>query len=145
MAFPNIQPLIRSIAFVHRALYRATGGRIGSSLAGKPMLLLTTRGRKSGRERTTPLLYHRDGDALVVVASNGGDPRYPAWYLNLRSDPHGHVQVGRQTFRCAARVAGPEERARLWPQLLARYPGYAEYEKRAGREIPVVVLTPDGL
>ncbi len=143
MAFPNIQPLIRSIAFVHRSVYRASRGRLGASLAGKPMLLLTTKGRKSGKERTTPLLYHRDGDALVVVASNGGDPRYPAWYLNLRAHPEARVQVGRLTLRCRARVAGPEERARLWPQLLAQYAGYREYEVRAGRPIPIVVLTPE--
>lgn len=141
LAFPNIRPLIRSIAFVHRFVYRASRGRLGSSLAGKPMLLLTTKGRKTGKERTTPLLYHRDGDALVVVASNGGDPRYPAWYLNLRAHPQARVQVGRLTLRCRARVAGPEERARLWPMLLAEYAGYREYEVRAGREIPIVVLT----
>lgn len=143
LAFPNIRPLIRSIAFVHRFVYRASRGRLGSSLAGKPMMLLTTKGRKTGKERTTPLLYHRDGDALVVVASNGGDPRYPAWYLNLRAHPQAHVQVGRLTLRCRARVAGPEERARLWPMLLAEYAGYREYEVRAGRQIPIVVLTPE--
>lgn len=142
MAFPNSRSLIRAIAAVHRGLYRVSGGRVGASLAGKPMLLLTTRGRKSGRERTTPLLYHRDGDEFIVVASNGGDPRHPAWYLNLRSDPTVRVQVGSRRVVCLARVATPEERARLWPALLARYPGYSDYEKRAGREIPVVVLRP---
>jgi len=144
LAFPNIRPLIRAIAFVHRWLYRASRGRLGSTLAGKPMLLLTTKGRKSGKERTTPLLYHRDGDSLVVVASNGGDPRYPSWYLNLQAHPQARVQVGRLRLRCAARVAGPEERARLWPALLAEYSGYAAYERRAGRQIPIVVLTPEG-
>lgn len=142
MAFPNIQPLIKAIAVVHRGVYRISGGRVGASLAGKPMLLLTTKGRKSGRERTTPLLYHRDGEDFIVVASNGGDPRHPAWYLNLRSEPTVRVQVGSRSVVCSAHVATPEERARLWPALLARYPGYSDYEKRAGREIPVVVLRP---
>lgn len=143
MAFPNIQPLIRAIAVTHRFAYRASGGRIGATLGGKPMLLLTTTGRKSGKRRTTPLLYHRDGEDYVVVGSNGGDPRHPAWFLNLRADPHPVVQAGRRKLTCAAIVASPEERARLWPQLCEEYGGYAEYERRTERQIPVVILRPE--
>lgn len=142
MAFPNIPPLIRAIAFTHRFFYRASGGRVGATLGGKPMLLLTTKGRKSGKERTTPLLYHRDGGDFVVVGSNGGDDRHPAWYLNLKSDPSARVQAGRRKTTCTAVIAPPEERARLWPKLCAEYAGYAEYEKRTERRIPVVILRP---
>jgi deazaflavin-dependent oxidoreductase (nitroreductase family) len=142
VAFPNIQPLIRAIAFTHRLVYRASGGRLGATLGGKPMLLLSTKGRRSGRERTTPLLYHQDGENFVVVGSNGGDPRHPAWFLNLMADPAVRVQAGRRKLACQARVAGPEERTRLWPKLCAEYAGYADYETRSEREIPVVILAP---
>jgi deazaflavin-dependent oxidoreductase (nitroreductase family) len=137
---PNIRWLLALITGVHRFLYRVSGGRLGSRLGRSDMLLLTTRGRKSGRERTVPLLYVADGERFVVVASNAGDERAPAWWLNLQASPAARVQVGRDTHAVGARRAGTEEAERLWPRLEASYPSYAAYRARTRREIPVVLL-----
>ena len=126
----------------HNALYRASGGRIGGRMQGMPVLLLTTRGRKSGKSRTTPLLYVPDGDALVVVASNGGSDYVPAWWLNLRSNPEAEVEVGHQHTRVVGREASAAERDRLWPEFTSRYAGYERYATRTSRKIPVVILEP---
>jgi deazaflavin-dependent oxidoreductase (nitroreductase family) len=105
---------------IHVAFHRATGGRIGGRMWSDPVLLLTTTGRKSGKRRTTPLLYGRAGDTLVVVASNGGDPKHPAWHLSPRG-AEADVQIGRERRRVRARDAGEgEERERLWAQMVAR-------------------------
>ena len=107
-----------------------------------PVLLLTTTGRKTGEERTTPLLYLADGEDLVVVASNGGAPKHPAWLLNLRANPEATVEVGGRKLRVRAREAGPEEKERLWPKLVEMYGSYEDYRRRTDREIPVVLLEP---
>ena len=107
-----------------------------------PVLLLTTTGRRSGKSRTTPLLYLREGEAIVVVGSNGGSDSTPAWWLNLRSEPHAEVEIGRARTRVTARKASPEEHVRLWAQFTAGYPGYAKYATKTAREIPVVMLEP---
>lgn len=104
------------------------------------MLLLTTTGRRSGKSRTTPLLYLRDGDALAVVASNGGRDWPPAWWLNLQREPRAAVELGRERRAVTARKAAPEEHARLWAEFTRRYGGYETYAQRTTREIPVVVL-----
>ncbi|MGH2690349.1 MAG: nitroreductase/quinone reductase family protein [Actinomycetota bacterium] len=127
---------------VHGWLYRRSGGRIGGRLAASPVLLLTTRGRRTGRVRTTPLLYLADGDRLVIVASYGGDDRPPAWYRNIRADPEVTVEVGRSRRWMRAADAVGEERARLWERLTQMYPPYDDYQARTSRQIPVVVLTP---
>jgi F420H(2)-dependent quinone reductase len=124
---------------LNTALYRLTGGKVGGQMKGAPILLLTVRGRKSGKLRTTPLLYGRDGDNLVVIASKGGDPKHPAWYLNLRG-AEAEVQIGRDRHRVRARDAEDEERERLWALMVGIYPPYAEYQKKTARRIPVVVL-----
>ena len=111
-------------------------------VAGMPVLLLTTTGRRSGRRRTTPLTFLRDGDALVLVASAGGSDRPPAWSLNLVAEPRAAVRVARSAMEVTARVASPSERARLWPAIVATYPGYARYQSRTAREIAVLLLTP---
>ncbi|HEY6762869.1 MAG TPA: nitroreductase family deazaflavin-dependent oxidoreductase [Baekduia sp.] len=121
--------------------YRATRGRVGGSFDRAPVLLLHHVGRKSGEERVAPLLYLPDGDDLVVVASYGGAPRNPAWLHNLRARPDTVVEVGRERRAVCAREATPRERERLWPALLDLYPAYGDYQERAEREIPVVVLT----
>jgi deazaflavin-dependent oxidoreductase (nitroreductase family) len=127
----------------HTAIYRATGGRIGHTFPGMPaMLLLDHVGAKSGRKRTSPLLYVRDGDDLVLVASKGGHPKHPAWFHNLRANPDTTVQVGAEHRRVHARVATPAERERLWPRAVDFYGGYADYQRKAEREIPMVVLEP---
>jgi len=128
---------------VHVALYRASGGRLGGRLRkGVPVLLLTTTGRKTGRRRTTPLLYVEEGDRYAVVASAGGAPSHPAWYLNLRSNPAATIQVGGRQLAVTAETAGLEERARLWPGLTRMWPQYDDYQAKTRREIPVVILAP---
>ncbi|MCH7869381.1 MAG: nitroreductase family deazaflavin-dependent oxidoreductase [Myxococcales bacterium] len=124
----------------HRAIYRMTNGRIGSSLAGRPMLLLTTTGRKSGEPRTTPLSYLRDGDDCVVVASNNGADRHPAWWLNLEASADAQIKVGSAEWTVRASAAEGEEHARIWPLLLEYNPQYARYQAKTSRKIPVVVL-----
>jgi deazaflavin-dependent oxidoreductase (nitroreductase family) len=124
---------------LHRTLYRWSGGRIGGRMGRAPVLLLTVAGRRTGKPRTTPLLYGRSGDDLVVIASVGGAPKHPAWYLNLR-EAEGEVLIGRERLRVRARDAEGEERERLWAEMVALYPPYAEYQTRTARRIPVVGL-----
>ena len=132
---------IHVLSALHRELYRASGGRLGGSLIRMPVLLLTTRGRRSGRQRTVPLTYLRDGDDLVLIASYGGSPRHPAWFLNLAADAEVEVRIGRGRRRMKARRAAPDERARLWPKVVETYDGYAAYQRRTTREIPLVFLS----
>src|SRR5919204_2750892 len=110
---------LRVFGSLNRVLYRASGGKLGATLKGAPILLLTTTGRKSGKPRTMPLLYLEDDGRLVVVASSGGSPGHPAWFLNLRDNPEVEVEIGRKRERRRARVAAPEERERLWPRVVA--------------------------
>jgi deazaflavin-dependent oxidoreductase (nitroreductase family) len=121
-------------------LYRKTGGKLGGTLVGAPVLLLTTTGRKTGKQRTAPLLYIRDGATLVVVASKGGFPTHPAWYLNLTANPKVEVQVGANVQLMNARTASDEEKAKYWPTLVAMYSDYQMYQDRTDRPIPLVVL-----
>lgn len=130
------------ITRIHRWIYRKTGGRLGAKLLGMHMLLLTTRGRKSGEERTIPLACFPDGDDWVVVASNNGQDRHPGWWLNLRARPEARIRVGREEKRVRAIRAEGEEHARLWPWLKQQNPMYAKYEQKTDREIPVVILRP---
>ncbi len=125
----------------HAWAYEKTDGRWGATLQGLPMLLLYSVGYKSGQPRTTPLLTLREGDDWLIVASFYGAPGHPAWYRNLQAKPDCEVRVGRERFPARARTANPEERARLWTKLVAHYPGYADYQARTDREIPVVVLS----
>lgn len=127
----------------HTAVYRATGGRVGHRFPGAPpTLLLDHVGAKSGTRRTSPLVYGRDGANLVLIASKGGHPKNPAWYHNLMANPDTTVQVGSQHLNVRARTATPEERPRLWALMVGVYRGYAGYQRRTEREIPVVVLEP---
>jgi F420H(2)-dependent quinone reductase len=127
----------------HTALYRASGGRIGHRVPGAPpMLLLDHVGAKSGAKRTSPLVYIRDGEDVVLVASKGGYPKNPGWFYNLKANPDTDVQIGSEHRQVHAHVADAEERKRLWPMALKTYGGYADYQKRTGREIPLVILEP---
>ncbi len=130
------------LSAVHATLYRATGGRIGRRLVNNDMLLLTTVGRKSGRRHTVPLLYLRDGDAFVVIASWGGRDYPPDWYLNLMAAPDTDIQVLDRTIAVKAREASAAERDRWWPRVLAAYDGYATYQSRTDRRIPIILLEP---
>ncbi|MBX5470549.1 MAG: nitroreductase family deazaflavin-dependent oxidoreductase [Thermoleophilaceae bacterium] len=128
---------------LHARLYRASGGRLGHRFPGlPPMLLLDHVGAKTGARRTTPLVYIEDGDNIVLVASKGGYPRNPAWFHNLKANPDATVQIGRERLPVRARVASPQERRRLWPKVVDTYGGYATYQARTRREIPLVVLEP---
>lgn len=135
-------PMWKVTSRIHTRLYRATGGRIGHSTGGITNLILTTKGRKSGEPRTVALAYLADGSDFVVVASNGGSDRNPAWWLNLRSDPHAVVEVGTRKVDVTAREATSDEHARLWPALKAVNPFYSNYEVITDRRIPVVILQP---
>jgi len=135
-------PIWRVTGKVHTWLYRATAGKVGHSAGKITNLLLTTRGRKSGAERTVALAYLADGEDFVVVASNGGADRDPQWWLNLRTDPQATVEVGDRKVQVAAREASSDEHARLWPALKAVNPFYANYEQITDRRIPVVILHP---
>jgi F420H(2)-dependent quinone reductase len=137
-------PVTRRLMAAHTALYKASGGRIGHTAPGLPtMLLLDHVGAKSGKRRTAPLLYFRDGDDLVIVASKGGYPKHPAWFHNLKANPETSVQVGRERRAVRARVASEAERERLWPMAVRSYRGYRDYQERSkGRTIPLVILEP---
>ena len=130
----------RTAIALHRTVYRWSGGRLGHHLGSLEQVLVTTTGRRTGAPRTTPLMLVETDDTLVLVASVGGGPRHPAWYLNLRDEPAVRVQRGRTRFPARARTATGEERARLWAAAVAANPTYATYQTRTEREIPVVVL-----
>jgi deazaflavin-dependent oxidoreductase (nitroreductase family) len=136
-------PLLRRVMAGHTLIYQASGGRVGHRFGGliPTTLLLEHVGAKSGKKRISPLTYTKgDGDDLVLVASKGGYPKNPAWFHNLKANPDTFVQVERERRPVHARVASPEERERLWPRVVANYGGYAEYQKRTERQIPLVIL-----
>lgn len=135
---------IRGLSRAHLAVHRLTRGRVLGSVAGMPVLLLTTTGRRSGKARTTPLTFFRDGTDFVVIASNGGADRPPAWSLNLQQTPRAVVRIGTDTLVVTARPASEQERERLWVVVTGTYAGYARYQERTTRRIPVVLLTPAG-
>jgi deazaflavin-dependent oxidoreductase (nitroreductase family) len=140
---PLVERILGPLLSVHQWLYESSDGRIGASLGGRPMLLLRTIGRRSREPRTAALLYVRDGDAYVVIASKGGAPQHPGWFHNLTSRPDVDIQVGRQRIPVRARVAAGAERARLWTRADEVNQGqYAAYQSRTKRTIPVVVLEP---
>ena len=126
----------------HVEKYRETDGEVGHEWQGTVTLILTTTGRKSGDERSTPLIYQQVGDAYAIVASNGGASP-PAWFLNLLENPEVDVQVKGDRFSATARVATAEEKPELWKTMVATWPQYDEYQAKADREIPVVLLEPD--
>ena len=139
---PMIPSSMKVRSAIHRLCYKLTGGAIGGGSAGMPILLLTTAGRKTGRPRTTPLLYVTDGENIVVVASAGGQPRHPHWWLNLEKNPEAEVQVRNDKRRVKAEEASGEERERLWRLVVEMHPGYEDFQKIANRQIPVVILRP---
>lgn len=134
--------MLKLFSRIHVFLYGVSGGRLGGRFKGAPVLLLTTTGRKSGKRRTNPLLYGESAGRYVVVASVGGAPKHPAWYLNLRSNANATIQVGGRKLSVRAETATPEERARLWPVMTQLYAPYDDYQAKTSREIPIVILTP---
>jgi len=128
----------------HVALYERTGGKEGGEFNGIPCVILTTTGRKTGKTRKTPLVRVPHGDGYLVIASMGGQPQHPVWYLNLSADPNVRLQDGPEARDYTARLAGDDEHAELWDVAVAAYPDYADYQERCERQIPVVVLDPRG-
>lgn len=123
-------------------VYRASGGRLMGRIGRAPVLLLTTTGRKSGRQRTAPVVYLANGERLIVIGSNAGNERAPAWALNLKASPDAEVEVGRERREVRARVAAGEERAELWRKHVEQFSGFGHYEQRTDRDIAVFVLEP---
>ncbi|MDH3212387.1 MAG: nitroreductase family deazaflavin-dependent oxidoreductase [Myxococcales bacterium] len=135
--------VVRAMSAANTWLYRLSGGHIGGTfLGGAPVMLLTSTGRKSGQPRTAPLLYLRDGENVVIVASMGGMSKHPVWYRNIEANPDVEVQIGSEKTKLRARRASDEEKAALWPRLVAMYADYDQYQARTERNIPVVILSP---
>jgi F420H(2)-dependent quinone reductase len=146
--------VIGPFLLLHQRIYRLTGGAVGKHVGGRPALMLHTVGRKTGKPRTTALTYATDGDDYLIVASYGGSPQHPAWFLNLRANPRVEVQVGRRRWPATARVADGDERERLWQLVNEQNRGLARlfhrvvvgrydvYQRHTDRQLPVVALTP---
>jgi deazaflavin-dependent oxidoreductase (nitroreductase family) len=133
----------RLVTGVHRSVYSVSRGRIGGRGLGMPVVQLTTLGRRSGKRRRTMLAAPvTDGDRIVLVASHRGDDRHPAWFLNLRDHPDVELTMRGETRRMRARVASPDEKATLWPQIVEMCPDYGQYQRRTERDIPVVIVEP---
>jgi deazaflavin-dependent oxidoreductase (nitroreductase family) len=134
--------IVKRMSRLNTWLYRASGGKLGGRWThGEPIMLLTYTGRKTGRRYTKPLVYMRDGDSIVTVASKAGVSKHPVWYLNLEANPECEVELGREKLRMRARVADAEERARYWPRLVAMNPDFEMYRARTSREFPILLLT----
>jgi deazaflavin-dependent oxidoreductase (nitroreductase family) len=137
-----VSRIIRFFTATHVSLYRLLGGTLVGGSKKLPILLLTTTGRKSGKQHTTPLYCTLDGDRYIVIASNGGAGALPNWWLNMRKGGTAQVEIGRKRVQVSAQVAEGEERARLWSRMVASYPGYDTYQERTSYSIPVVILSP---
>ena len=134
--------LQQAMSSTHVFFYKLSGGRIGGRIHKADVLLLTTTGRKTGKKRTTPLLYVRDGNRLVIIASNGGRPIDPSWWMNLKRNPIAMVQVKSLKETIYAQRAIGSEKERLWRLMTSAYPTYDNYQQKTAREIPVVILMP---
>ncbi len=135
--------VMKPMSRINTWIYRLSGGKVGGRwLRGAPILLLTTIGRKSGEPRVAPLLYLRDGEKVVVVASKGGMSKHPLWYRNLEANPDVEIEIGRERTKMLARRASDQEKAALWPRLIEMYRDYDDYQARTERNIPVIILSP---
>ena len=135
--------VVKRMSRLNTWLYRLTGGKVGGRWThGEPIMLLTYTGRKSGQRYTKPLVFMRDGDTIVTVASKAGVSKNPVWYLNLEAHPECEIEIGREKRRMRARVATADERARYWPALVKFNPDFEVYKARTTREFPILLLTP---
>jgi len=137
------EPVFKAMNALHRRAYELSGGRLGGRFGSMPALKLTTTGRRSGQPRTVMLTapIHED-DRIVLVASKGGNDEHPAWYRNLVANPQVTIEMEGRTIQATARTATDEEKAELWPRITSAYKGYAGYQQRTDRDIPVVICTP---
>ena len=133
---------VKFFTWLNVVLYRLSGGMLMNRMEGCPVCLVTMTGHKSGKQKTIALMYTGDGDKVLLVASLGGAPKNPVWYFNLKAQPEIEIQLGRVRRKMLAREAGSEERAMLWPKVVASYPSFANYQQRTTREIPVFVCSP---
>jgi deazaflavin-dependent oxidoreductase (nitroreductase family) len=133
---------LRLVGKLNAPIYRLSGGRVGGKLGEAPILLLTTTGRKSGQSRTAPVLYLADGDRFVVINTNAGNEKTPAWSLNLRASPEAEVEIGRKRIKVRSRLAEGEERSDLWRRSMEQYEGWDFYESKLNREVGVFILEP---
>ena len=134
--------IIRGLGHGHRLLWRLFGGRVGNTFASVPFLMLTTKGRKSGRRRTTPVLYLTDGEDYFIVASFGGHDTHPVWYLNLEANPEAEIVVKGRHIRVRAERLDAEEKRQVWSRLVAMFRFFDQYQKATDRDIPVIALRP---
>ena len=139
---PGMIALLRMMTVTHVAMYRLTGGRLGGRIAGNPVLLLTTKGRKTGKRRTRALVYLPDGDQMVVVGSAGSNVRHPQWWSNLQANPRAEVQVGHASYVVEAEFLAGTVKEQLWARLVAAFPRFGEMQQQTSRELPVVRLRP---
>jgi F420H(2)-dependent quinone reductase len=134
---------IKWMSRINTLLYKASGGKVGGTfLQGAPVALLTTTGRKTGQPRVSPVLYLREGDRMILVASHGGREKNPLWYLNLKANPKVSVQIKKEMLELNARDASDAERAEYWPKLVEMYPSFDDYQSWTDRTIPIVVCDP---
>jgi F420H(2)-dependent quinone reductase len=140
MRYPSMRPIVRLGSRLHVFLYKLTGGK--AQMAKYPTMLLTVRGRKTGKLRTTPLIYVKDEDRYVIAAAYSGSDRNPVWWLNLQANPEAELQVMNNRMKVRAGLAQLDEREKLWQRLSNMYPYFTDYEARTSREIPIIVLTP---
>jgi F420H(2)-dependent quinone reductase len=138
---PRNRGTIRLMSRLHALLWKLSGGKLGNSFGKVPFMMLTTKGRKTGHRRTTPVLYLQDGADFIVVASFGGNDVHPAWYLNLESCPQAEAVVKGERRRLVARKVPPEEKGLIWPRLIDLYPDFDLYRQRTTREIPLLRLS----
>lgn len=137
------KPMLHLFGAINTWMYRLSGGRLGGRwMYGAPILLLVTTGRKSGQRRTSPLLYLKDGERVILVGSQGGMSTSPHWVANAAANPDVEIEIGSERFEMTARRASKEEKARYWPDLVKMYPDYADYQARTTRDIPVLILEP---
>ena len=134
--------MLKLILKVMVFLYNVSGGRIGGKMGKVSVLLLTTTGRKTGKQRTLPMVYIMDSSAYVITASAGGAEKHPGWFFNIRSNPQATIQVKDKPIKVTAEIAGPEKKPELWARLVEVAPNFAGYQKRTSREIPMVILHP---
>jgi F420H(2)-dependent quinone reductase len=139
---PWVASFIKWMSRGNAWIYKRSNGKLGGVFQKSPVALLTTTGRKTGQPRVSPLLYLRDGDRVILVASQGGREKNPMWYLNLKADPKVAVQIKDEVLQLRARDASPEERHDYWPKLVAMYPSFDDYQSWTDRVIPVVICEP---
>jgi F420H(2)-dependent quinone reductase len=139
---PRATFFIKWMSRINTWLYRSTKGKLGGTFQKSPVALLTTAGRKTGEKRVSPLIYLRDGERVIVVASRGGSDKHPLWYLNLKADPKVSVQIKDEVLQLRARDATAEEREQYWPRLVELYPPYQDYQSWTERTIPIVICEP---